>query len=542
MSWLIPNHFPPWLGFHSDALAALVLLIISVVITFKAKINLKWHIFPIIVLFLIFVVFFQFFFGLINQPGVAWINAIYLFGLLVALLVGSLWEESATMECADFLFWTVVLGASASLGIQIYQWLELDFLNQWILQTGKSRYYANMAQPNQLGSLFFWGILGCGWIYVRGKVNAFVAIGLAAGFFFGLALTESRTGWLNGVLVAAALVAWRKLPNKKLMPQAVLMLLAFYWICVLAVPSLNAWSGRMEVPLEVRSLMDQGRLSIWSMLIKAALLNPWAGYGWGQVSHAQFEPGVVQLKIAASLQQSHNLILDLILWNGLPVGIILFIFLVWWTVRILRSINTIEQLLMVFFIAAIFVHAMLEFPLQYAYFLLPVGLMVGALNANMNLRVFWSMPKWMLWIFISMAILIISIIVKDYLKVENSFYGLRFEQRKIETEISKNPPEVIFLTQLRDYIIFARKEPAQFHSQENIEWAKDIVKTLPSAFGMYKLAAMLAFSGQAEETRYWMRTACSMHNQYQCDAVKDLWKQQGEIHPEMKKIEWQENY
>ena len=116
LAWLIPNHFMPWLGFHSDALSALVLLLLSLVVVFKAKLNIHWHGLAILVLLFLLVISAQYAFGLIFHLGVAWINALYVFGFLVALLVGSLWERSATLECADFLFWTVVFGATASLG------------------------------------------------------------------------------------------------------------------------------------------------------------------------------------------------------------------------------------------------------------------------------------------------------------------------------------------------------------------------------------------------------------------------------------------
>lgn len=540
LAWLIPNHFMPWLGFHSDALAALVLLLLSLAVVFKAKLNIHWHGLAILVLLFLLVISAQYAFGLIFHLGVAWINALYVFGFLVALLVGSLWERSATLECADFLFWTVVFGATASLGLQIHQWLGLGWLGDWVISSKQSRYYANMAQPNQLGSLFFLGIVGCGWIYVRGKAHAIVATLLAAALFFGLALTESRTGWLNAGLLAIALVGWHSLAGKRPSASVVVFLLVFYGCCVLAVPSLNAWVGSNGAPQEVRSLMDHARLSIWAMVLDAAWLKPWTGYGWGQVSHAQFMPGVGQLDFAGNVQQSHNLILDLILWNGIPIGVLASVFLAWWAFKVLVKISTIEQLLMVLFLSVLFSHAMLEFPLQYAYFLLLAGLMMGVINSNLNFQVFLTSPKWMGFFLILVAAVAFGVTVRDYFLVEKSFYGLRFEQRKIATNIPKTPPETFVLTQLRDHIIFARKDPASFHDLEDIKWAEGLVKILPSALGMYKLSAMYAFADNADAARYWMRNACTMNNIFQCEAVKELWAQQAIIHPAMKKIEWEE--
>ncbi len=43
ISWLITNHIPPWLGFHSDAVAGLISLQLSFFIFLKAKEKIHWH-------------------------------------------------------------------------------------------------------------------------------------------------------------------------------------------------------------------------------------------------------------------------------------------------------------------------------------------------------------------------------------------------------------------------------------------------------------------------------------------------------------------
>ena len=541
ISWLITNHIPPWLGFHSDAVAGLISLLLSFFIFLKAKEKIHWHTISLLSIILFIIIWIQFFTGLISQFGVAWTQSLYILGFSLSLLIGSLWERSNTLECADFLFLSCIFGATISLAFQIHQWLDMNLFGDWVLAGQKSRPYANMAQPNQLGTLFFLGIVGCGWFFIRGKFNSIFSIFLATGLLFGLALTQSRTGWVNAVFTVFSFIIWRnRLTGKNISIFPILLLSTFYIIFIFTIPYINSLIHESSNLLEVRSLVDHARLSIWKMLLEAAWLKPWVGYGWGQVSHAQFMPEVADIKFSGNLQQSHNLVLDLILWNGIILGGVTSLVLAWWGIKVLRKISSIEQLLMVLFLMVIFNHAMLEFPLQYAYFLIPTGMMIGAINSNLKFPVILQSSKIIGLIFILSIGMAFSITVRDYFLVENSFYGLRFEQRKIASNIPKTPPDTIVLTQLRDYIIFARIEPQKSHSAENIKWAEDIVKTLPSALGMYKLAAIFAFAGNTKESHYWMKNACKMTNEFQCEIIKERWQQESEIYPAMKNVGWME--
>jgi len=395
-----------------------------------------------------------------------------------------------------------------------------------------------MVQPNQLASLLMLGLLGCAWLYKRGWLHGAPATVLAMLLLFGVALTESRTGWLNALVICSLLLLWRRLPGMARLPFVGLGLILFLLICVLALPTLHQTYSSTGTAVEVRSLGDSSRLHLWSILIEAISAKPWFGFGWGQVGHAQFLVNPEKMFDGSTVQNAHNLALDLMLWMGIPLAAGVVILLANWAYVALRQVSNVFQALMLLFVAVLVVHAMLEFPLQYAYFLLPAGLMLGSLNATLNLRVLVRTPRWTAGLVALLAGVVLAITLRDYVRVETSFYGLRFEYRKIKTDIPARPPDVWVLTQWFDYIAFARTDPAQFHAPQDIAKAEDIVTTMPSALGMYKLASMHAFANDPDQAQRWHQILCKVNHPLLCSTMRDRWAQDSQSYPALAVVPW----
>ncbi|MFY8043270.1 MAG: Wzy polymerase domain-containing protein, partial [Rhodoferax sp.] len=133
---------------------------------------------------------------------------------------------------------------------------------------------------------------------------------------------------------------------------------------------------------------DPTRLSGWIRLSEASLLSPWAGYGWGQIISANFAVAENFQGNFGLFAQSHNGVLDLVLWNGYVLAAIIMAVVIVVCVQTYRRNKSLVELHYVGFLIVLGVHSMLEFPLHYAYFLLPFGLIVGILQS----RAVWSAP------------------------------------------------------------------------------------------------------------------------------------------------------
>lgn len=540
ISWLIPIHQVPWLSFNSDALAALVLLLPAWLIVFKTQVSFRLDALGLAVVLCIISVWSQYLFGEIASFGTAWIYALYLMGFLLAMLIGRAWQQKNPYQCSDFIFTAVLLGGLLSVVVQLCQLFEIGFSGGFVLPLSSSRYFANLGQSNQLGSLLMLSILACAWFYIKGSVNGVFWLTLTIALAFGLAMTGSRTGWLNMSILAAGLFFYRNRgAAKKLLPGSI-GLLVFYFSFVFFQPwvFIKNFFGYALGDIAVRTILDEARLQIWKGLISSRNDYFLTGYGWGQIPNSQTFYANSALDLGGMVVQSHNLFFDLVLWVGLPVGFILFGLFFLWAFKLLYKLNDIRVLLMVFFLLVLFVHSMLEFPLHYAYFLLPAGLMAGAIS-QLTDSLAIKLPRFMVLLVLVVSTVAYSVTVKDYFIVEKGFLGLRFKQNGIQGVEAFPSGDIMVLTHLRDYIVFTTIDPLLHHSETDINLGRKVISSFPSALGIYNFAAMLAFSGESQEAEFWLNRICKINNKSQCQIMEAYWTKLVDQNPSISHVRFE---
>ena len=546
LSWLLPNHHQPWVDFYADAWAGLTLCVLAAVVLWRGRASgaMPWHLLPVLALACTAVVWLQYAAGLVESFGVAWTGALYLLGLVLALLVGAVWQRWRPGQCADFLFLAALVGATGSLLIQLQQWLRIDPgpLFWMFIPPPPSRMHANLGQPNQLSTLLCLGVLACAWLHGRGRLPGWLAWGWAVLLAGGLALTESRTGWaIVGVALGALLLWRRQLSIARPLVTAAFAWAAVFALCVLALPHVNLWLGHAQELQSLRGLSTLHlRLEFWARAWEALLRQPWTGYGWTQASLAQFTPDPAQMVTGGSLRHTHNLALDLLVELGLPLGLTVCALLALWAVSATRRVKTTEQLWMLLFVAALVVHALLEFPLHYAYFLLPAGLMLGALNVALGFRPLWTGRHWPAGLALGVAAAGLAVTAHDYLRIEDDFFALRFEQQRLARPAHQSAPPVMVLTHLQDAVWLARIDPGRFHSEQDIERAGRTTMLLPSMMSKYKLASMYALAGQPERAQYWLAVMVRMNrlDERAVRALQAQWEAQAVQYPLMALVRW----
>lgn len=546
LCWLLPNHHWPWVDFYSDAWAGLSMLVIAAAVLWASRrsTKLEWHTLTLLALACCGIVWVQYAAGLIKELGLAWTSALYLLGLLIALLTGSAWERWRPGQCADFLFLAVLAGATGSLLVQLQQWLLINPGDMfWLfIPPPPRRFHANLGQPNQLATLLCLGVVACAWLRERGWLRGWAAWVWAALLAVGLALAESRTSWVVVIGSIAAMVLWRK----QLKIEGRVILAALGWAIVfllftVALPHVNLWLGRTEGLQELRSIStSEQRLIYWAKLWQALMAQPWFGYGWMQTSFAQLTPDPYEMVTSGTFRHAHNLFLDLWAWLGLPLGLMVSLILVIWAIRAVFRIRQCEQLWMLLFVFALMVHATLEYPLYYAYFLLPLGLMLGTLNVALGFQ-----PVARSHYGLAAGALILAgtgwfVTAYDYVHIEENFFALRFEHERLAKPGEHTEPQVIALTHLRDVLWLARVDPSATHSLLDLERAVRITKLLPSVVSMYKLTAMYAFAGQPKTAEYWVIVMTRM-NGLKPQTVQEIhrqWEEQATKFPLMAQVKW----
>jgi hypothetical protein len=230
--------------------------------------------------------------------------------------------------------------------------------------------------------------------------------------------------------------------------------------------------------------------------------------------------------------------LDLILWWGIPAGILVVAIIGHWVWQRLRSVRTAEDAIFCMFILAIGNHAMLEMPLYYGYFLFPAGLVIGALNTRSGSRPVMQLGRWVGVLFWTVAAALLALIIRDYAKVEPSYQTLQREWDNIQVTGSATPPDVLLLTQWSDYIQYARLQPASGMSADQIERLTTVVVLHPNLLLLHNLAMTLALNKRPEEAGQWLVRMCRTTDDTLCPVMKKYWDWQARENPAMRAIPW----
>jgi O-antigen ligase len=537
LGWLLPNHQRPWTTFHADAWVALSLSLVSAAVILRSRGPMVWHRLTVLVALLVFIPWIQYVVGMVPLVGNAWIGSAYLLGLLLALLTGALWESSSPGQLADGLFIAIGVGAVLSVGLQLQQWLGLEGLELWTVGGGFDRPYANFAQPNQLATFLLWGVLAVAWGLIRERLGTWTALLIVLYLLFGLALTGTRTAWVAVTVLVGATWLWRGLWTNARLPWIATGLGIYFLVCVVGLRWLHLGNFQAEMS-DLTRMSGELRPLAWATFLDAIWQRPFFGYGWNQVVVAQLTVATEHPNLRGVFSSSHNLFLDLVLWCGIPLGLLISVCLLWWFWKRLRAVDSAENAVLLLFLLVVVNHAMLELPLQHAYFLLPAGMVMGALHARMDVRPLLQTGRWALVVLWLAATTLLSLIIRDYFRVEQSYQILRMEWESIKITMPVGPPEVLLLTQWRDYIGYARFEPKTGLTEEELDRMRNVTTLFPNIITLHKLATSLALNQQPEEARLWLARMCKVVPDAQCHAAKKVWAKQSLRSPEIAAIPW----
>jgi O-antigen ligase len=510
--WCLPNHYPPWSSFYCEAWAALVLLAVVPWAVVRAPAGFPSDTFFLSICFAIPIPFIQFAFGQIAFFGHAWIGSLYLIGLLIAIWTGYSWEKVNPGRLIDMLCVALASASLLSVFLQLHQWLSITGLGVWLNETDPTRPAANLGQPNQLATLLLWGVLTAWWGWEKSKIGPVVATSLVLILLFGVALTGSRTAWLAVALIALAGWWWRGMWRSKYLPWAIATLALYFVLCVAALHYFGT-QNRFEQTAVTRDL----RLAAWQQFVGAVLERPLLGYGWGQTAGAYILVSEKNPALHVVFSQAHNLFLDLVLWCGLPLGGLFSLAILNRFWRMFRQVNRADEAVLCLFLLVVANHALLEFPLHYAYFLLPAGVILGVFYAReTNVRAVFILHKraYAILALISMLMLLVSL--RDYFRIENSYRLLRIEWAGFKLEADPQPPSVIALNQWSRAISHARVVPRAGISESELEEMRQTVLLVHKPVDFRVLAGALSLNGKVAESTLWLTRMCNVGVEENC--------------------------
>ncbi len=528
-AWLVPNHYFPWSSAWSEGVAISGLLLLSLKLSINnsggSAISSKLGVAAVLAIGTVTLQFLlgrEFFWGdvvMVVLYTLLWVMALIAGRELVEVRVGAI-------KGLDYFQTVLLLSAVLSIGIALVQWTGAFSLGIYGAEMPLGgRPFGNVAQPNHLCTLCFLGLCGLLWLHQRHKVGG-ATLWLGAGFLLlGMVMTQSRTGWLQiGLLVVWGL-AMRTRASLRISRSQLLILAAVFAAGVMLWPSVN--DALLLSP--GRSIGDQMRAGVrlpyWLSMLDAIGREPLWGYGWQQVGAAQQRVALDHLGMGILFEHSHNLVLDLLRWNGVPIGGLMAAVLAWWFIAHIRTCSDARVVWLMAAVGGVFLHGMLEFPLEYAYFLIPVGLAMGAIDGlspqgGASLRV----PRWVALSFTALLGAAFIGVATDYFKAEENYRTLRMESARIGVDGIVTPaPELRLLTQLGAFLQFARTEATPGMAPEQVDWMRKVSERFGYAPVMFRYALAAGLNKQPEVAQQTLARLCRIHEPLRCVEAREGW-------------------
>jgi hypothetical protein len=531
--WLLPFHHQPWPAFYTDAWVSIGLMALFWLCLFRVGPHLRVSGLGTFTLALCGVPLAHWGIGLVPLASDAWVSFAYLLGFALAIILGEFWSQGDPHAAADLLFVAVALAGIISVAVQIVQWTDaayrFDVIAGIVMQVPPgARPYANLGQPNQLATLQLWGVLALLWAWRRGAIRArFVGVG-GVMLVFGLALTQSRTGWLAFFVLIALSLVWRQREFGRELCTAAMALYALYLVLLLLQPSMGNLLGLPSTgSMADRLRMGLGtdlRWDAWSMFLQASFERPWAGYGWGHTREAMVQVIADHPRLAGTpFAHAHMLPLDLVLWLGWPLGLLLMGAAIWWLVMQTRRLQTPEQALVFAALVVVGTHAMLELPLHYAYLLLPTGILMGVLNTQAGRGLPWfQVSRHGLAVIALCASALLALIVWDYWKVERAFERLQQPTPNREQAIA-GPASTWLLHHWHEFLVLAHEAPrADMSDAELAQWYA-LVMYFPAPNIVDKYMHALELNGRTTQLAYLQPRLCALMDRAVCGWMTDRW-------------------
>ena len=537
ISYLLPNHYLPWLSVHGELGAALAFAPLLLWAAFRAKSTPHLAVGAFM---LSLVPIFQLLTGFLSFATDGLMGALYVLSFALAVHAGAFChvdKNSSVKEQTAPLYWlaiSLLMAALLSVGIQLYQWLMLGNQGIYVAELAPdSRPYANFAQQNQLATALLLGVFSLVLLFETRRLNA--AVSLLAGLFLsvGLAMSGSRS-----VLLALTwfltfyLLLWRRC-KLRTSPLAVALVVGAYLLVSFAWKSINQMLlMSSDVSTAVDRLADLGsRKLMWASMVDAIERAPWAGYGWGQIGHAQTTVALDHPPTYFFFESAHNLFLDMALWSGLPVAIMFALGLLFWFGGQIYNCRDPVRFALLAGVAAVFSHAMVEFPLNYAYFLLPVGFWMGTLSAalpsSMRHYAFSSTSRFMFQKCVAAiscaAALVFTLVAYEYFPLEEDWRLLQFQDKRIGNLDPTEPPPAIILTGLREFLKFSRTSPEPGMSDAELLWMRRVYERYPYGASLFRYAQAQALNGRSEGAQQTLRRLCKMQMSSVCQSARNEW-------------------
>ncbi len=181
----------------------------------------------------------------------------------------------------------------------------------------------------------------------------------------------------------------------------------------------------------------------------------------------------------------------------MPLGLLIIGYISLWLFWLNKNAKETSSIIAILMVCAILIHAMLEFPQRYAYFLLPMGFLLGLIQAQTPKLKGITVNKHVIRCIGVLALIVVLLIWRDYkLYQENS--RLVFKNQAPTAEILGSS-KIIVLTQFQQRLDWIALKPQTKMSETELSLLGEMVKNKATPYNLKKYAQLLAYNQKLEE-------------------------------------------
>lgn len=285
--------------------------------------------------------------------------------------------------------WSLAVAGTIAAFASVAQYFKLDV--QWLVISPVNeagRTFGFVRQPNHQGTFLSLGLAALVFLQRTNSIRTWLWCVVSLILIFGIMTTGSRTALLQVFLISMTTLAWcwhdRRGMFKAILP---ILLAVAIWLVLFLVS--RAGGPEFFGVQKLGQTSSEGfgmRSAAWRETVAMVMEHPWIGNGILRYPAAFFLGGA-GITVGVSMSHSHNLLLQLASDFGLPVALLFFSLIAWVLWRAKSSFVTSEGFLAFTCLGCLFIHSLVEFPLWYAYFLLPAGWFIGTLTYRRQAQV-----------------------------------------------------------------------------------------------------------------------------------------------------------
>lgn len=470
----------------------------------------------------------QAFTGYISFLGDAWMALLYLAAFVGALAIGRSLVDDGRHSAAGSLnplAISTVFAATASVGLAAVQWTSAVDLSLWSFEIARNtRPAANVGQPNHFSTICLLGVVALGWLRHHGRIGA---IGFWVGstwMLVGIVMSASRTGLLQIAFLSVFMLTVGARAGLPLSRPAPLLLPLILGGLLLLWPHLSEILMLDEIRSSAESASTGTRPLHWQAMWAALLERPILGFGWQQVSLAQLSVADRQPFVGEFIEHSHNIVLDLLVWNGLPIGLLLVGLSGGWFVTRIVACRDGQAAWLLAGACGLLIHGLLEYPLEYSYFLIPFGVLIGGADGLIGLGRAVAIPTALTRTVGALLTLTLLVVGSEYFKAEQGLRTLRLESARIGVSgIQTPPPDLRVLTQLLAFQRFIHTEARPGMSAYEVAAMRRVSERYSQPSALLRYALVAGLNGDLPGAAVTLIRLCRIHEKARCKEAAEGW-------------------